>query len=128
MASNSLSCTAKTALMSRFGVDDVFWAMFCLQAKKGASETTTKHTPTRRQNLRPDCIVQKLDPKKSAHACRRMFQDVSFASAMLLSHHAGTEKREHLVNWIRKNSRAVTGKEQTNGARINRHVLDEQRS
>ena len=56
-----------------------------------------------------------------------MFRDLGFASAILLSHHAGAEEREHLANRIYERVITVGAKEQTNRARICRHVLNQQR-
>jgi len=128
MASSSLSCAASTTLMSRFGEGELPWAIFCRQAKKRASKKTTKQTPNRRQKIRQDCIFRKLHCKKCAHACRRMFRDLRFASAILLSHHAGAKEAEHLANRIRERINTVARKEQTNCARICGHVLNQQRS
>src|SRR6266436_5033020 len=76
MASSSLSCAASTTLMSRFGADELPWAIFCRQAKKRVSETNTTLAQNRRQKIRQDCILRKLHCKKCAHACRRMFGDL----------------------------------------------------
>ncbi len=57
-----------------------------------------------------------------------MFRDLSFASAILLSHHAGAKEAEHLANRIRERIIIVARKEQTNRARICGHVLNQQRS
>ena len=89
MASSSLSCAASTALISRFGEDELPWAIFCRQPKKRASETNTKQAPNRRQKIRQDCILGRLHCKKCAHACRRMFRDLSFARGFTF-HHGGT--------------------------------------
>src|SRR5436190_13355672 len=112
MASSSLSCAARTTLMSRFGEDELPWAIFCRQAKKRASETSTKQTPNRRQKIRQDCILRKLHCRKCAQACRRMFRVLSFARAILLSHHAGAKKAEHLANRIRERDCAVSSEKQ----------------
>jgi len=53
-----------------------------------------------------------------------MFRDLRFASAILLSHHAGAEEAEHLANRIRERINTVARKEQTNCARICGHVLN----
>src|SRR6266513_2336282 len=91
MASSCLSCAASTALISRFGEDELPWAIFCRQAQKRVSQTNTKQAPNRRQRIRQDCILRKLHCKKCAHACRRMCRDISFASAILLFHYADAE-------------------------------------
>src|SRR6266536_1457731 len=65
MASSCLSCAASTALISRFGEDELPWAIFCRQAQKRVSQTNTKQAPNRRQRIRQDCILRNYIAKNA---------------------------------------------------------------
>jgi hypothetical protein len=127
IASNSLSCAARTALISRFGEGELVWAMFGRQPANRISAKANKAGAYNDQNLCEAALSVSITSLAYEAGCVSIFGNL-FRRWPLITHHRGAEECKHLVDGICDRSRATTGKKQTHRSRSCRNVFDHQRS
>src|SRR5436190_9852289 len=120
-ASNSLSCAAKTALISRFGEGEPVWAMFGRQSGNRINAKANKADANNEQDLGEAALSVSL----TSLAYRRTEGNIrNFLSSTTVSSPPSwhREKRKHFSNGICYRSGAASGEKQTHRWWICRNV------
>ena len=126
IASNSLSCAARTALISRFGEGELVWAMFGRQPANRINAKANRVGAYHDQDLGEAAFSISITSLAYEAGAALRYSEMLFPQYRLVPHHCGVEEAEHLADRICDRSRAASGKKQTHRSWICRNVFDHQ--
>jgi hypothetical protein len=123
-ASNSLSCAAKTALISRFGEGELVWAMFGRQPTNRISVTASRvRIPCRTS---PRSCIFNVDHVSGRRSRLRVNIWQLLLRSPSVPDHRGAKECKHVADGICDRRRAASRKKQTHRSRICRNIFDHQ--